>query len=356
MYRPNYQITSQIARSLVRIELIKEQIKGLPITPSLLMSLRKSAKLSSVHYSTQIEGNKLTQAQVEEIIVETKHIKGRERDEKEVLGYYDALDQVNQWATEAITVNQNHIQRIHALVMGDKRVKFTAFRDGQNVIRDSSTGQIIYMPPEAKDVLGLINELIDWIASSQVENIPDPIRAAIVHYQFATIHPYYDGNGRTSRLLTNLILYLSGYDLKGIYSLEEYYAQALDRYYGAISVGSSHNYYLGRAEADITNWIEYFCESMATSFEKVRDKAQESQTNQTDQSKYLKQLDSRQKKVLQHLQKGNIVTSKDIQALLQIKPRNAAYILNKWVREGFFDLVDESKKNRAFRISNPPPN
>ena len=115
-------------------------------------------------------------------------------------------------------------------------------------------------------------------------------------------------------------------------------------------MGTSHNYYLGRIGADITGWIEYFCEGMASSFEKVRDRAQETSSAQTDQSKYLKQLDSRQKKVLQHYQKGNIITSKDIQYLLQIKPRNAAYVLNKCVEEGFLDLVNHSKKNRAFEV------
>ena len=82
------------------------------------------------------------------------------------------------------------------------------------------------------------------------------------------IHPYYDGNGRTARLLTTLILHLGGYDLKGLYSLEEYYARNLGAYYEAISIGESHNYYMGRAEADVTKWIEYFVEGMAVAFEK----------------------------------------------------------------------------------------
>jgi Fic family protein len=69
-------------------------------------------------------------------------------------------------------------------------------------------------------------------------------------------HPYYDGDGRTARL----ILHLGGYDLKGLYSLEEYYARNLGAYYEAISIGDSHNYYMGRTETDITNWVEYFVE------------------------------------------------------------------------------------------------
>ncbi len=105
--------------------------------------------------------------------------------------------------------------------------------------------------------------MVQWINESR--DVPCPLVAGIAHYQFATIHPYYDGNGRTARLLTTFILHLGGYDLKGLYSLEEYYARNLGSYYEAISIDESHNYYLGRAEADITKWVEYFIEGMAFS-------------------------------------------------------------------------------------------
>jgi Fic family protein len=104
----------------------------------------------------------------------------------------------------------------------------------------------------------LMKGMVNWINYNIT--LPCPIIAAISHYQFATIHPYYDGNGRTARLLTTCILHNGGYDLKGLYSLEEYYARNLGAYYEAISVGKSHNYYMGRAEADITKWVEYFVE------------------------------------------------------------------------------------------------
>jgi len=143
---------------------------------------------------------------------------------------------------------------------GRKKAKPTPYRDGQNVIRDSRSRGIVYMPPEAKDVPLLMKAMVLWIASSERDLLPCPIRAGIAHYQFATIHPYYDGNGRTARLVTTLILHLGGYDLKGLYSLEEYYARSLNRYYDALTIGPSHNYYEGRAKADITTWAEYFCE------------------------------------------------------------------------------------------------
>ncbi len=224
MFKPNYQITSKIAQSLLRIEQAKEQVKGLTIIPNLLANLRQTAMLQSTHYSTKIEGNRLTEEEVEVVVFKNKHFIHKKRDEKEVLGYYEALDEVNKWAEEKMEITQYHIQRLHALVMGDKRSKFTAYRDGQNVIREAGTGRIVYLPPEAKDAPILTAGLIEWLKMSHIEGVLDPIRAGLVHYQFATIHPYYDGNGRTGRLLTNLVLYLSGYGLNGICSLEEYYS------------------------------------------------------------------------------------------------------------------------------------
>ena len=87
--------------------------------------------------------------------------------------------------------------------------------------------------------------------------MPAPIVAALAHYQFATIHPYLDGNGRTARLLATLILRKAGYGLKGIYSLDEHYAKNLPSYYSALTVGS-HNYYDGRAEGDVTPFVSLF--------------------------------------------------------------------------------------------------
>jgi Fic family protein len=186
-----------------------------------------------------------------------------------VKGYYAALAQLEQYAAQGVSVTEKIIQTLHALVMSDGRtlVKPTSYRDGQNVIKVSGTGTIVYMPPESKDVAGLMRNLAFWIKEN--EELPCPIVAGIAHYQFATIHSYYDGNGRTARLLTTLILHLGGYDLKGLYSLEEYYAKNLLGYYRAITVGPSHNYYFGRAESDITEWVEYFIEGMAFAFEKV---------------------------------------------------------------------------------------
>ena len=351
-FKPIFTITPAIAGNLMRIEAVRQAIQSLPITPRVLASLRETARLFSTHYSTMIEGNRLTQEQVLQVIGEKQHFPGRERDEGEVKGYYAALDEVERAAQRPEAVTEATVQRLHALVMGGgkTRVRPTPYRDGQNVIRDSRSSGIVYMPPEAKDVPPLMKQLVAWL--SRRDELPVPIRAGIAHYQFATIHPYYDGNGRTARLLTTLILHLGRYDLKGLYALEEYYARGLKDYYEALTIGPSHNYYMGRAEAEITGWVSYFIEGMTVSFENVRDQAQsESAKGSKDQTKLLRNLDARQRKALALFRRSREITAKEIGALFGFQPRTAALVCQRWVENGFLQVTNSAKKSRRYRLN-----
>jgi Fic family protein len=351
-FKPNFTINSAIAKHLMRIEAAKEKVATLPLNPKVLTLLRETAKLYTTHYSTMIEGNQLQFQQIHEIIQLDGHFPGRERDEREVKGYYAALAQLEQYAAQGISITEKVIQTLHALVMSDgrARIKPTPYRDGQNVIKDSSTGTIVYMPPESKDVAGLMRHLVSWIKEN--DELPCPIVAGIAHYQFATIHPYYDGNGRVARLLTTLILHLGGYGLKGLYSLEEYYAKNLLGYYRAISIGPSHNYYLGRAESDITDWVEYFTEGMAFAFEKVvAQMVTSGKTSEKDHSELMRTLDPKQRKSLELFKEYDVVTSKQIGDLFGFKPRTNAALCKKWVEEGFLQIVDQSLKSRKYSLA-----
>jgi cell filamentation protein, protein adenylyltransferase len=353
-FDPKFTITPKIATLLMRIEAARQAVDDLPITPSVLATLRETARLFTTHYSTMIEGNRLTQEQVSRVIEANQHFPGRERDEKEVLGYYAAVEKPERFASAGTPVSEAQIQMLHALVMaeGRTRVKPSEYRDGQNVIRDSQSRRIVYIPPEATDVPRLMKALVTWLASSGKEGLPCPIRAGIAHYQFATIHPYYDGNGRTARLLTTLVLHLGGYGLKGLYSLEEYYARELGGYYDALSVGPSHNYYSGRAEADITSWVEYFCEGVADSFEKVQLSARNAAvTGQRGQSGMLRQLDPRQRKALELFRDSAAITSGHLVGLFGISQRTARNLLAAWVESGFIAVVDSAKKSRKYSLS-----
>lgn len=354
-FTPTFQITPRIANCLIRIEAAKVAMVHLPINPAVLASLRESARLDSTHYSTMIEGNLLTQEEVSQVIAKNEHFPGRERDEKEVLGYFGALEYVERLAIERRPLSEAQIQTIHALVMagGSKRKPMPSpYRDGQNVIRDSRSRAIVYMPPEAPDVPGLMRDLVEWIDRSMSEELPCPIVAALAHYQFATIHPYFDGNGRTARLLTTLVLHLGGYDLKGLYSLEAYYARNLGAYYQALTVGPSHNYYVGRESADLTGWLDYFCRGMAESFESVRQQAEAAaKRGQPDQTDAIRRLDPRQRKALELFRSSTTITSRDLEAVFGISQRMARVLLADWVADGFLVIVDPARKSRKYGLA-----
>ena len=353
-FSPHFNITPRIVHDLMRIEALREKAATLPLTPLVLASLRETAKLFTTHYSTMIEGNRLEPEQIKKVIEYKGHFPGRERDEHEVRGYYQALTYIEQSTAKQMSVSKKIIQTLHALVMSDghsiKNLKLIPYRDGQNVIKDSRTREIIYLPPEAKDVPELMKEMVAWINAHP--ELPCPIVASIAHYQCATIHPYYDGNGRTARLLTTLILHKGGYDLKGLYSLEEYYARHLDAYYQAITIGDSHNYYLGRADADITKWIEYFITGMATSFENVVKRMSESDTRGLkDQSHLIRKLDPRQRKVIELFQSFETITAKQIGELFGFKDRTSAQTCKDWVEDGFLEMVNFSNKKRSYKLA-----
>ena len=352
-FQPVYRITPTITKSLMAIEADRQAITDLPMTSQILQSLRESARVLSTHYSTQIEGNRLTEAQVKEVIEGGGRFPGRERDESEVRNYFRALEFIEGQAREQVQISETFIQRIHGLTYHGRPTP-TDYRDGQNVIRNSMSGGIVYMPPEAKDVGRLMEQLVYWInASVMQDELPVPIVAALAHYQFATVHPYYDGNGRTARLLTTFILHRYGYGLKGIYALEAYYARKLEDYYNALDVGEGHNYYVGnRAQADVTGFIEYFVNGMADSFASVRQQASKQQSlGQRDQSSVLRKLSPTQRQALELFRDQMEINAKDVATLFKVSQRQASRYCQQWVEQGFLVVADAAKRSRRYRLS-----
>jgi Fic family protein len=197
-----------------------------------------------------------------------------------------------------------------------------------------------------------MSDLVEWINGQLYEgDLPVPMIAGFAHYQFATIHPYYDGNGRTARLLANLILHKAGYGLKGIYSLDEYYARNLAEYYEALTVGPSHNYHLGRAEADLTGFLEYFCVGMADAFSSVRNQAAKAaKRGAGDKSDLLRKLDPRERRLLELFRKHGSVTAVEIAQHLGLSHRTVVGLCREWLASGFLELHDPSRKNRSYRL------
>ena len=352
-WQPAYNITPQLARRLMEIESARTIVTHTPFLPAVEAELRQRVRIRATHYSTRIEGNRLTLEQAEQVIQE-KHlaIQGRERDVREVRNYWEALLRVDDWAAQGKPLTDDLIRRLHALVEYGTRTKPTPYRDGQNVIRDSLSGGIVYLPPKAVDVPGLMAGLVKWVQRAEKEKIPTPLIAGLAHYQFVTIHPYYDGNGRTARLLATFILHRGGYGLNGFFSLEEYHARDLENYYGALSVHLHHNYYEGRAEADLTSWLTYFVGLLADVFRTAKDEALRlKDTPPAPEPEILRRLDHRARIALGLFAKQETITVTQVAKILGLSERMVRNLMREWVEQGWLLVADNSRRKRAYKLS-----
>ncbi len=353
IWEPVYTISTTIAKGLMDIESVRTVIAHTPISPAIKAELRYKARLRSTHYSTRIEGNRLTLKEAQFVIEDKKkNIQQRLRDVKEVRNYWNALIKVEDWAAKKTELTEELIYRIHSIVEHGSRAKPSKYRDGQNVIRDSKTGGIVYLPPEAKDVPSLMAAMARWTHKAEKHKVPVPIIAAMVHYQFVTIHPFYDGNGRTTRLLATYVLQRDGYGLNGFFSMEEHHARNLADYYNSLAVHKHHNYYFGRAQADLTGWVEYFINLLARVFMQAKDEMlRYSETGLAIEPQKLRQLDHRARVVLALFAKKERITTNDAAQALGLSSRMVRILLQQWLKDGWLVLTDKSNRARAYSLS-----
>ncbi len=353
VWKPNYALTNSIVKGLTEIEAARVIVESANLPPTALAELSRQARIRATHYSTRIEGNRLTLEEAEEVVSGRKRVfHGRERDVAEVRNYWDALARVEEWAAAQRPLTEDLIQRIAGIALNGRRSKPEPYRAGQNVIRDSVTGGIVYMPPEASDVTGLMKALARWVDRAETDGTPVAIAAGLAHYQFVTIHPYYDGNGRTARLLATFILHRGGYGLRGIYSLEEYHSRDIEAYYGHLDVGGHHNYYMGRADADLTGWLDYYVATLSNVFEAAKQQALEPAALPLfSESEEIRRLDFRARAAMAVFARQDYITSNDVAQTLGLSQRMARVLLAGWVHEGWLVVSDNSRKTRKYALS-----
>jgi Fic family protein len=351
-WQPRYTLTPAVVRHLLEIEAARAAVEQVALPPAVESELRRRARIRATHYSTRIEGNRLTLAEAEQVVTGRRvRLHGRERDAGEVRNYWKALLRVEEWAARKADLTEDLIRRLHALVE-DGSTRPTPYRDGQNMIRDSETGAIVYLPPEARDVPDLMTGLVTWVRQAGADRLPPPLTAALVHYQFVTIHPYYDGNGRTARLLATFLLQRDGYGLNGFFSIEEEHARDLSAYYNSLAVHPHHNYYEGRATADLTSWLEYFLSTLAAVFTAAKEEVLRSAREGLKvEPEALRRLDPRARAVLALFTRQDRITATDVANTLGLSSRTARMLLNEWVEAGWLMVGDPSRKGRTYELS-----
>ena len=223
---------------------------------SYVWELRRHALVESVHYSTQIEGNTLTIAQVESLL-QGGQVAASGREIQEVHNYREALsyiETVHMDTHQAVT--EETIKTLHFLVskgLDDSDYGPAQYRTQQNFVIDRISRRRLYLPPPPEQVPALMSELVQWLNSR--EPLHAAYRAGLAHLNFAAIHPFLDGNGRTARVLETLLMYRRGYRDVDLVSLEAYFGRDTQGYYEAIAQALGPRF---APPADTRAWLEYY--------------------------------------------------------------------------------------------------
>lgn len=327
MFNPKYTISNNILNRLTKIAEVESIVKRSTLLPQREVFLRRAAIIKMAHSSTSIEGNTLKEYQVAQVI-EGGKVTAEISQIKEVKNYLLALRHIDILSNKNKHFTINDILHTHKIVMEDlvEKQKQGAWRKRQvyivNVLADG-TEQIAYTPPKAKDVPMLIKNLLEWLENEKT--LHPIIKAGLFHYQFETIHPFTDGNGRTGRLLTLLYLYQAGWDFKKILVLEDFYNQNRKRYYESLQTGVD---YSSRDIADLTNWLEYFTEGFLAEVGVVKDQVTTLLTiKNTEITRNF--LNKEELQIIDFLVTLGQITSSDVVDILQIPKRTAQDKLKK---------------------------
>ena len=186
--------------------------------------MRSRAFLLEAHHTTHIEGTRLTIEEAADLLAGDDVPGADPEDTRELLNYRDAFEFVSTYLNDGGPITERLILEIHRHLVASVRGGSAApgqYRLVQNYVVNSATGETIYTPPPARDVPILMHELVSWL--NRPSDIHPVIASGIAQFQLVHIHPFLDGNGRTSRLLSTLCLYRAGYDFKRLFTISEYY-------------------------------------------------------------------------------------------------------------------------------------
>lgn len=346
-------ITNDILNSIIEIELNRYKISLVELSQNVLNKLRKNSKKKSSYASNKIEGNPLSEKQAEEVI-ESDERKHYLKPEQEVRNYFLALNYLEEKLNNKEKLSKKLILDVQKLVEKGAPKEKIGLRGPMPpgvlfAVYDSKTGNTDYIPPEYSDVPGLLDELIEYVNTTDDHPL---IVAAVVHYQLVTIHPFEDGNGRTARLLSGYIMDLNGYGFNGIGLLEEYFAYDVDEYYDSIQMGLPALYYSGRENPPHPEiWINYFLRMVKLYSRKVCNLQLSSE--EEDIAGSLSFLKEREKELLVLLISSHRGEFTPIEVSKQLSVTNKKVInrLAGLVKNGFVILILVNKRIRSYKLS-----
>lgn len=248
------------------------------LAPDRLRQLRKVATIESVGSSTRIEGAKLSDRDVEKLLSRVKSKSFASRDEQEVAGYADVMETVFQ-NHDAIPITENYLKQLHAMLLKhstkDARHRGDYKKQPNSVEAFNSTGRslgVVFATSSPFDTPRDMEELVSWFRKTTDEaNLHPLIVIGIFIVVFLAIHPFQDGNGRLSRILTTLLLLKNGYAYVPYGSLESIIEQNKEGYYLALRRTQST---LKKRSTDWSPWLVYFLQSLQRQKRRLEEKVE----------------------------------------------------------------------------------
>ena len=267
-FAPNFSITRPIAGALSQIERARGFIDAAKLSESWIESMRSRALLLEAHHTTHIEGTHLTLEQAGQLLGGHVVPEANQDDVRELLNYRDAFEFVSKYLNDGGPLTEGLIREIHKRLVTGVRGGSAApgeYRRVQNYVVDSATGKTLFTPPPAHDVPILMRELADWL--NNPGDIHPVLGSGSAQFQLVHIHPFLDGNGRTSRLLSMLYLYRAGYDFKRLFSISEYYDRDRSAFYRALQS-------VRGVGLDLTGWLQFYTASLAAQLHEIKERGE----------------------------------------------------------------------------------
>jgi Fic family protein len=292
-FNPIFTITNRMTSAITRIERARGFLEAARLSDDWVRDMGNQALVKEAHHTTHIEGTRLTLDQAERLWRGETVPEADPDDTRELLNYRSAFEFVSKCLDSGDPITEAMIREIHRkLVEGVRGGKADPgnYRRIQNYVADSSTGEVIYTPPSAVEVPIMMSEMATWL-NSDLEIHPVLI-SGIAQFQLVHIHPFLDGNGRVSRLLSTLCLYRAGYDFKRLFTISEFYDRDRPTFYKKIQRVRENG-------MDMTGWLDYFITGLETQMIEVKARGEQVIRRDVLTQKHL--LNERQAKAIEYL-------------------------------------------------------
>lgn len=345
MKEPIVNITKNILRLIAQIDEFKGAWQAIgALALDRLDALKKIATIESVGSSTRIEGVKMTNQQVQALLTGLDTRSFRSRDEQEVAGYAEVMNLVFE-SFEQVRLTENHIKQLHGILLQysakDVRHRGEYKKLPNHVEAFDYNGKslgVIFETASPFDTPMRMQALVDWTNRSFSRKELHPLLIiAIFTVHFLAIHPFQDGNGRLSRILTTMLLLQNGYRYVPYSSLEAIIEQNKEGYYLALRKMQGT---LNRADENLEAWLLFFLNCMKTQTDNLARKVEREQL--------MAKLPALSAQILQIVKEHGRAAISDIQAITQANRNTIKVRLRELVADGYLAKHGERKGTLYF--------